>query len=73
MGENLADVTGRPDLQDVLIKLKDARIIEPPQIGIAQSYLKFRNDALHADWNNIDRTSAHSVLAFVEQLLLKHF
>jgi hypothetical protein len=73
MGESLAGITGRPDLQDVLIKLKVARIIQPPQIGIAQSYLKFRNDALHADWNKIDRTSVHSVLAFVEQLLLKHF
>ena len=72
-GRNLAGITGRPDLQDVVIKLKSGGIIQPPQIGIASSYLKFRNDALHADWNQIERPAIHSVLAFVEQLLLKHF
>ncbi|MFZ0319468.1 MAG: hypothetical protein WAL56_10115 [Candidatus Sulfotelmatobacter sp.] len=73
MGGSLAGVVGKDDLADVLKKLKDADVIKSPQIGIAQSYLTFRNRALHANWNEIQRESVVSVLGFVEQLLLKHF
>jgi hypothetical protein len=73
MGEALAGVIGRDDLSEVLKKLKDADVIRPPQIGIAQSYLSFRNHALHANWDKIERESVQSALGFVEQLLIKHF
>ncbi len=73
MGESLAGVIGKDDLADVLKQLKDAEVMKSPQVGIAQSYLSFRNHALHANWNNIQRESVLSVLGFVEQLLLKHF
>ena len=48
-------------------------ILIAPQLGIAVGYLNFRNRALHANWDQIDRTSVSSVLAFVEALLLNHF
>jgi hypothetical protein len=73
MGETLAGVMGKDDLADVLKKLKDADVVKSPQVGIAQSYLTFRNRALHANWGDIQRESVLSVLSFVEQLLLKHF
>jgi len=73
MGELLAGVTAQADLADVLLKLKDAGVIQSPQIGIAQSYLNFRNHALHAKWDKIQRESVQSVLGFIEELLLKHF
>ncbi len=73
MGENFAGVIGKDDLSEVLNKLKDAGVIQSPQVGIAQSYLSFRNHALHAKWDKIERESIHSALGFVEQLLLKHF
>lgn len=73
MGESLAGVVGRGDLQDVITSLKEKGILQSPQLGIAQSYLSFRNHALHAEWDKIERASVHSVLGFVEQLLLKHF
>ena len=73
MVENLAGVTTPDDLSEVLKKLKDAGVIQSPQVGIAQSYLSFRNHALHANWDKIERASIYSVLGFVEQLLLKHF
>jgi hypothetical protein len=73
MGATLAGVIGEDDLSDVLKRLKDAGAIQSPQVGIAQSYLSFRNQALHANWDKIERESIHSVLGFVEQLLLKHF
>lgn len=73
MGENLAGITGPDDLSEILKKLKDAGVIQSPQVGIALSYLSFRNHALHANWEKIQREAIHSVLGFVEQLLLKHF
>jgi hypothetical protein len=73
MGRELAGVTGRDDLSNVVDALKKAGVLQAPQLGIALSYLKFRNDALHADWQTIDRASVNSVLGFVEQLLIKHF
>jgi hypothetical protein len=73
MGKTFAGVIGQDDLADVLKKLKDASVMQGPQVGIAQSYLNFRNHALHANWDKIEKESIHSILGFVEQLLLKHF
>jgi hypothetical protein len=73
MGENFVGVIGQDDLADVLKKLKDAEVMKSPQVGIAQAYLSFRNHALHANWDKIQRESVQSVLGFVEVLLLKHF
>lgn len=73
MGKTLAGVPGQNDLSDVLNKLKDSGVMQGPQVGIAQSYLSFRNYALHANWDKIEKESIQSVLGFVEQLLLKHF
>ena len=73
MGKTFAGVIGQDDLSDVLKKLKDAGTMQGAQVGIAQSYLSFRNHALHANWDKIEKESIHSVLGFVGQLLLKHF
>jgi hypothetical protein len=68
-----AGVIERDKLDGVIDKLKNAGLLVSPQLGIALSYLSFRNHALHAEWDKIDRASVTSVLAFVQQLLLKHF
>jgi hypothetical protein len=60
-------------LADVLNELKIQEILQGSQVGIANSYLNFRNSALHAQWDRIDRSGVASVLGFVEQLLLTHF
>ena len=73
MGSAFAGVVGRGDLSKVIDSLKDKGILVAPQLGIALSYLSFRNYALHADWDKIDLAAVHSVLGFVEQLLMKHF
>jgi hypothetical protein len=73
MGEELGGITTRPKLEAVLGVLKEQSIIAGAQVGIAQSYLKFRNDALHADWSKIEHSQVSSCLAFVESLLLRHF
>ena len=57
----------------MLIWLKDMGVLHGSEVGIAQSYLSFRNRALHAKWDEIDLPSVGSVLAFSEQIILKNF
>jgi hypothetical protein len=73
MGEDLAGVTGRPKLEDVISHLKSSDVLKGGQVGTALSYLRFRNDSLHADWAKVDRSQVESCLAFIESLLTKHF
>ncbi len=73
MGSTFAGMMGGEDLNDVLQALKHGGILVGPQFGIAQSYLTFRNKALHAEWNVIDRPAVSSVLGLVEGLILQHF
>jgi hypothetical protein len=60
-------------LQDVITELKNKGLLQGSQVGIANSYLNFRNSSLHGQWNRVQRESVASVLAFVEELLRKHF
>jgi hypothetical protein len=72
----LATSTGIPDkdkLADVVTALKEKDVLQGAQVGIAQSYLSFRNRALHAKWAEVDRPEVASVLGFTEALLVKHF
>jgi hypothetical protein len=73
MGVEFAGVSVRPSLQDVLTALKDAGALKGGEIGTAQSFLKFRNDSLHADWANVSRAQVESCTAFIDSLLVKHF
>jgi uncharacterized protein YutE (UPF0331/DUF86 family) len=60
-------------LADVVTALKEEDVLQGSQVGIAQSYLSFRNRALHAKWAEVDRPEVASVLGFTEALLVKHF
>lgn len=73
MGSAFAGVDDRRDLAKVLIALKDAGVLKGAEVGTAQSYLKFRNDALHADWLGLTPAVVASCISFVEHLLLRHF
>jgi hypothetical protein len=73
MGEEFAGLQGRPRLEEVVSALKAANVLRGGQVGTALSYLRFRNDSLHADWTNVDRSQVESCLSFGESLLAKHF
>jgi hypothetical protein len=73
MGTELASVSGRPELQEVVIALNKGGVFKGGEAGLAQSFLKFRNDSLHADWPKVQRTQVDSCLAFIEALLVNHF
>jgi hypothetical protein len=73
MGATFAGSMGGDTLADVLSILKEKAVLTGPQVTTAQGYLTFRDTALHAEWNGIDRPTVSSVLAFIEELILKHF
>jgi hypothetical protein len=73
MALELAGLNERRPLQDIVSTLKDSGALKGGEVGVAQSFLKFRNDSLHADWANISRPQVESCTAFVEAILLKHF
>jgi hypothetical protein len=73
MGAEFAGVVDRPKLEQVINLLKQQDVLKGGEPAIAQGYLKFRNDSLHADWKNVERSQVQSCLAFTEALLLKHF
>jgi hypothetical protein len=73
MGSEMAGVPGRPKLESVVIALKDAQVLKGGEPGLAQSYLKFRNDSLHAHWENVQESQIQSCISFIETLLVKHF
>ena len=68
-----AGLTDRPKLETVIFKLKEAGLLVSPQLPAVLGYLPFRNHALHAEWEQIDRSSVKGALVTVEELLLKHF
>jgi hypothetical protein len=68
-----AGIIGLDKLETVIRGLKDAGLLVAPQLGLALGYLNFRNRALHANWDQIERATVESALGFIEQLLLKHF
>lgn len=73
MAATLTSVTERTNLADVINALKGAGLLQGAALSSGQSFLKFRNDALHADWEKIDYVAIGTCMAFVEGLLVKHF
>jgi hypothetical protein len=72
----LADIRGLPHqdkLADVVTALKADGSLTGPQVTFALAGLKFRNDAMHAQWNGIERSSVVGIVGFVRELLTKHF
>ena len=73
MGAAFAGIVDRDDLSKIIVELKQQGILQGSQVGVVQSHLQFRNDALHADWNKIDHVAVSTALQLVQHLLLKHF
>jgi len=73
MGETLAGVQGRPDLEWIIGTLKTAGVLKAPLLGQVLAHLKFRNYALHADWLDIDKVSVETAWQLVQGLLLQYF
>ena len=73
MGAEFADITDRPKLERVINILQEKEVLKGGEPTVALGHLKFRNDSLHADWDQVHRSQVDSCLALVESLLVKHF
>jgi|SRR5882762_191583 len=72
LAQEKAGVTARIKLEQVLIELKDKGILLGGEPRVAQSFLKFRNDSLHADWKNVTESQVSSCLGLLDSLVIKH-
>ncbi len=62
------------DLSTAINALKGkARIIQGAQVAFADGCLKLRNQALHADWQNIQPLEVQTAISFVETFLMTQF
>jgi hypothetical protein len=73
LAQEKAGITARIKLEQILIELKEKGVLQGGEPGVAQSFLKFRNDSLHADWNNVTDVQVAGCLGLVESLTIKHF
>jgi hypothetical protein len=73
LAQEKAGITARIKLEKILIELKEKGVLQGGEPGVAQSFLKFRNDSLHADWQNVTDVQVVGCLGLVESLTIKHF
>ena len=72
LAQEKAGITSRMKLEEVIRELKDQGVLQGGEPGVAQSFLKFRNDSLHADWNNVTEAQVNSCLGLLDTLIVKH-
>ena len=66
------DVYSR-DMRGVIEKLKEADVLAGAQFSAAHGFVKLRDNALHAQFDQISRVTTESALKFVEGLLAASF
>lgn len=69
---NGLDVSGK-SMAEVINALKSQGLVSGAQKSLLDSMPRFRNYALHADWDEISEPDVNSVIGFVEQFLLTNF
>ena len=60
-------------MRGVIEKLKEADVLVGAQFSAAHGFVKFRDNALHAQFDQISRATTESALKFVEGLLATSF
>jgi hypothetical protein len=71
IAQNL-DVTGKT-MEDVINALKSRGLVAGAQKTLLSAMPKIRNQAMHADWDNLSSQEVGSLIGFTEQFLLAHF
>lgn len=73
LGESHCGLFRPTELADVIPALRKGNVLASNDAVQGQSLLKFRNDAMHADWAHVTPESVRTAIAFVRGLLDKHF
>ena len=61
------------EMAQVINALKSEGLLKGPQAAVVQSYVKLRNKAFHAEWDQIEKETVNSAIGFTETFLLEHF
>jgi uncharacterized protein YutE (UPF0331/DUF86 family) len=61
------------DLTEVINALRSAGVLSSQQLALVKGMVPMRNKALHAEWDKVDETGIRSVIAFVEEFLIRNF
>ena len=69
LGVNVENKT----LNTIINSLKSKSFFRGAQVPIVSSYLKFRNAAMHAQWDKIQDADINSLIGFLEPFLIEHF
>ncbi|TGK82978.1 hypothetical protein EHQ24_08115 [Leptospira noumeaensis] len=61
------------EMSDIVNILKSNEVLSGPQLKVIQSFVKIRNKAFHAEWNKIDTPEVKSLIAFLDEFIIKNF
>lgn len=61
------------EMPEVINALKAASAISGTQAKVIRSFVGIRKKAMHAEWDKIDTSEVHSVIAFVQDFIAKRF
>jgi hypothetical protein len=61
------------EMNEVVGMLKSKGLVKGPRGKILDSFTTVRNKAFHAQWDKIVATEVQSIIAFVEEFLVKEF
>ena len=73
LAEEKAGITSRMKLDQILMEPKNNGILEGGEPGLAQSFLKFRDDSLHANWQTFEEPQVSSCLGMLDSSIVKLF
>jgi uncharacterized protein YutE (UPF0331/DUF86 family) len=65
--------TYEKSMSEVINALKSKGLLKGPRGKVLESFVSVRNKAFHAQWDSIDTTEIHSVVAFVQEFLTTEF
>ena len=66
------DVEGK-EMSQVINAIKSKGLLAGNQNKVLRAMPKIRNDAMHADWENVSDASVNSMIGFTETFLLRNF
>lgn len=61
------------EISEVINALKAAGALTGGQAKVIRPFVGIRNKAMHAEWDKIDTSEVHSVIAFVQDFIAKRF